>query len=79
MGGEIHIHTLTHTHTHGEMFQKDTTLILLCDLKQIHEKLKNEIQSKRNKEYTVLVNNINLNISISINLNINLILVNNIN
>jgi len=40
VGGEIHIHTLTHTHTHGEMFQKDTTLILLCDLKQIHEKLK---------------------------------------
>lgn len=26
---------------------------------KIHEKLKNEIQSRRNKEYTVLVNNIN--------------------
>ena len=36
----LHTHTHTHIHTLGEMFQKDTTLILLCDLKQIHEKLK---------------------------------------
>ena len=40
VGGKIHTHTYTQTHTLAEIFQKDTTLILLCDLKQIHEKLK---------------------------------------